>query len=163
MPTTHKDTTTIQVTINGQNHQSDVTTHRRLLDYLRDDLQLIGTKEGCGEGECGACTVLLDGEVVNSCLVLAAQVDGRDVQTVEGIAESDGRLHAVQQAFINTGAVQCGYCIPGFIVAAKELLDRRSELTREDIKVELEGNICRCTGYSKILQAVEEASEILAS
>lgn len=125
----------------------------RLLDVLREDLKLTGTKEGCGEGECGACTVLLDGEIVNSCLVPIVQVDGAQITTIEGVA-TNNELHAVQQAFIDHGGAQCGICTPGMVLAAVDLLTRNPNPTEADIRVGLAGNLCRCTGYMKIFESV---------
>ena len=133
-----------------------------LLRLLRERLDLTGTKTGCERGECGACTVLLEGEPVNSCLVLAVQVEGKNVRTIEGLARGE-ELHPLQQAFIDRTAVQCGYCTPGMIMAAKALLDRNSNPTREEIKVAISGNLCRCTGYTKIIEAIETAAERLRS
>ena len=142
-------------------NKQEVTYHGsgsvRLLDVLRDEFGLTGAKEGCGKGECGACSVLLDGKVVNSCLVLVSQVDGRDVVTIEGL-EQDGVLDPVQQAFIDEGAVQCGFCIPGMVLSAKALLTENAQPTEEEIKQGLSGNLCRCTGYSKIIAAVQRAA-----
>lgn len=128
-----------------------------LVDLLRNQFGLTGTKVGCREGECGACTVLLDGEAVNSCLVLALSVEGREVTTIEGLA-AGGDLHPLQKAFAEEGAVQCGYCTPGMIMAAKALLDRNREPSEEEITVALSGNLCRCTGYAKIIRAVQKAA-----
>lgn len=129
----------------------------RLLDVLREQLQLTGTKEGCGEGECGACTVLIDGQIVNSCLVPVAQVAGTEIKTIEGIAVSDSQLHAVQQAFIECGGAQCGICTPGMIIAAVSLLDKNPKPTEAEIRHGLAGNLCRCTGYMKIFESVVRA------
>lgn len=129
----------------------------RLLDVLRDTLHLTGTKEGCGIGECGACTVIVDGEAVNSCLMLAASAEGKAVTTIEGL-EKDGRLHPLQEAFLRNHALQCGFCTPGFIMSAKALLDRNPHPTREEIIEAVSGNLCRCTGYEQIIEAVEEAA-----
>ena len=128
----------------------------RLLDVLREQLQLTGTKEGCGEGECGACTVIIDGQIVNSCLVPMAQVNGVEITTIEGVATEDD-LHAVQRAFIEHGGAQCGICTPGMILAAVDLLERNPEPTENDIRNGLAGNLCRCTGYMKIFESVVRA------
>ena len=128
----------------------------RLLDVLREQLHLTGTKEGCGEGECGACTVLIDGEIVNSCLVPVAQVNGAEITTIEGVASGD-QLHAVQQAFIDCGGAQCGICTPGMVLAAVDLLERNPNPTETDIRNGLAGNLCRCTGYMKIFESVVRA------
>jgi len=130
----------------------------RLLDVLREELQLTGTKEGCGEGECGACTVIIDGSIVNSCLVPVAQVDGSDITTIEGVAH-EGQLHNVQQAFIDHGGAQCGICTPGMILAAVDLLKRNPTPTESDIRNGLAGNLCRCTGYMKIFESVVRACQ----
>jgi carbon-monoxide dehydrogenase small subunit len=147
----------IAFTLNGQ----EVTYHgpgsARLLDVLRDEFGLTGTKEGCGKGECGACSVLLDGSVVNSCLLLVSQVHNRDIVTIEGL-EKDGILDPVQQAFIDEGAVQCGFCIPGMVLSVKALLLDTPQPTEEDIKKGLAGNLCRCTGYRKIIAAVQRVA-----
>jgi len=152
----------IQCKINGRPVERDVREDARLLDFLREDLELTGTKEGCGEGECGACTVVMDGKAVVSCLVLAMQADGTEILTIEGL-EKDGALHPLQQAFVETGAVQCGFCTPGFILSAYALLIRTPNPTEEEILTALEGNICRCTGYAKILEAVQLAAERMRS
>jgi carbon-monoxide dehydrogenase small subunit len=128
----------------------------RLLDVLREQLQLTGTKEGCGEGECGACTVVLDGRIVNSCLVPVAQVNSAEITTIEGVAHND-QLHAVQQAFIQHGGAQCGICTPGMVLAAIDLLKRNPQPTEDDIRNGLAGNLCRCTGYMKIFESVVQA------
>ena len=138
-----------------------VTVHAfplaRLLDVLREQLHLTGTKEGCGEGECGACTVIIDGQIVNSCLVPVAQVEGCDIKTIEGIAVSESQLHAVQQAFIECGGAQCGICTPGMVIAAVNLLERTKNPTEPEIRNGLAGNLCRCTGYMKIFESVVRA------
>jgi len=149
----------IQLKINGQNFEVDVEPTARLLDVLRD-LGFVGVKEGCGTGECGACTVLLNGKSVLSCLLFAVQADGKEIITVEGLAQGN-KLHPVQEAFIEYGAVQCGYCIPGFIMSSVYLLSNNPKPTREEIREELSGNLCRCTGYVKIIDAVEAAAKKL--
>ncbi len=148
----------IRCTVNGTPVEREVEADLRLLDFLRGTLDLTGTKEGCGEGECGACTVLLDGKAVDSCLVLAAQADGTEILTIEGLSE--GReLHPIQQAYVDTGAVQCGICTPGFIMATYALLRENASPSDDDILAALEGNLCRCTGYGKIVEAVKLAAE----
>jgi len=148
----------IRCTVNGRRRAPDVPPMKRLLDVLREDLGLTGTKEGCGEGECGACAVLLDGELVNACLVPACQADGRAVRTVEGLAGADGALHPVQQAFWEHGGAQCGICTPGMLLAAVALLERRRRPSEAEIRQALAGNLCRCTGYVKIVEAVAAAA-----
>jgi carbon-monoxide dehydrogenase small subunit len=148
--------TPITFTLNDREVTVSTLPMARLLDVLREDLRVTGTKEGCGEGECGACTVLLDGQPVNSCLVPAIQLQGAKVQTVEGLAQSD-RLHPIQEAFLKHGGAQCGICTPGFLVAAAELLAREPHPTRAQVREALAGNLCRCTGYQKIVDAVVEA------
>ena len=142
--------------VNGQSHRLDVFPMARLLDVLREELRLTGTKEGCGEGECGACTVIVDGRIVNSCLVPVAQVDGSAITTIEGVANED-QLHAVQQAFIEHGGAQCGICTPGMVLAAVDLLERNPQPAEADIRTALAGNLCRCTGYMKIFESVAKA------
>ena len=148
----------IQCTVNGQHVERDIDPDLRLLDFIRETLHLTGTKEGCGEGECGACTVLMDGKAVNSCLVLAMQAEGAVLITVEGLAEGHA-LHPIQQAYVETGAVQCGFCTPGFIMATYALLLESPDPSEEEILAGLEGNLCRCTGYAKILDAVKLAAK----
>jgi carbon-monoxide dehydrogenase small subunit len=143
----------MRFTLNGTAVAVDVVGTRRLLDVLREDLGATGTKEGCGEGECGACSVLIDGEVVDSCLVAVGQVEGCSVITVEGLADG-GRLTALQQAFIEYGAAQCGICTPGMLLAAHVLREQSRRLTADDVREGLAGNLCRCTGYTKIIDAV---------
>ncbi len=150
----------LRLTINGERHEVLTEPHRTLLDVLRTDLGLTGTKENCLEAECGVCTVLLDGRAVNSCIVLAAQCQGREVLTIEGLGR-DGRLHPLQRAFIDYGAVQCGYCIPGMILSAKAYLDEHPEPTEAEVREALAGNLCRCTGYQKITEAVLAAAREL--
>ncbi len=143
----------MRFTLNGRAVSFEGSGARRLLDVLREDLGATGTKEGCGEGECGACSVLIDGEVVDSCLIAVGQVEGREVTTVEGLADR-GRLTALQQAFIERGAAQCGICTPGILLAAHVLLQGSRRLTADDVREGLAGNLCRCTGYTKIIDAV---------
>jgi len=143
----------MRFTLNGRAVSFEGSGARRLLDVLREDLGATGTKEGCGEGECGACSVLIDGEVVDSCLIAVGQVEGREVTTVEGLADG-GRLTALQQAFIEHGAAQCGICTPGMLLAAHVLLQNSKRLTADAVREGLAGNLCRCTGYTKIIDAV---------
>jgi carbon-monoxide dehydrogenase small subunit len=147
----------VALTVNGEAREADVPSAALLVDLLREHLGLTGTKVGCGHGECGACTVLLDGEPVNSCLVFAAQCEGREVTTIEGL-EACGALDRIQRAFVETGAVQCGFCTPGMIMSVAALLARNDSPTREEIEEALSGNLCRCTGYVKIVDAVERAA-----
>ena len=152
----------IELTINGKKKEVETTTSTRLLDLIRDDLHLTGTKEGCGKGECGACTVIMNGELAVSCLVLALQADGADITTIEGIG-NDKCLDPIQEAFIETGAVQCGFCTPGMILAAKKLLEENPHPDEEEIKRGISGNLCRCTGYQKIIDAIKLAVNRLSS
>ena len=147
----------IELTVNGERREAEVWAGESLLTTLRDRLELPGSKNACEQGECGSCSVLYDGELVCACLVLAAQADGHDVVTVEGLGGDTG-LHPVQEAFADTGAVQCGFCTPGFVVAAAELLRRVPNPTDDEIREALSGNLCRCTGYQKILDAVQLAA-----
>ncbi len=144
--------------LNNAVKEINVPSNTRLLDVLRDDLKLTGTKEGCGKGECGACSVLFDGKIVNSCLILACQIHGHEIITIEGL-KKNGELDAIQKAFVDAGAVQCGFCTPGMILAAKALLIENSSPTEEEIKRGLSGNLCRCTGYKKIIEAVKIVAE----
>jgi carbon-monoxide dehydrogenase small subunit len=147
----------VTLIVNGRPYGVDAEAHHTLLEVLRDNIGLTGTKECCAEGECGACTVLLDGKAVDSCIVLGVEADGKEVTTVEGLA-ADGKLSALQQAFLDTGAVQCGFCIPGMLMSARHLLDTNANPTDDDIKRGLEGNLCRCAGYSRIIAAVKQAA-----
>ena len=147
----------IELTVNGDRHEADVWAGESLLTTLRDRLGLPGSKNACEQGECGSCSVLLDSTLVCACLVLAAQADGHEVVTVEGLAD-DETLHPVQEAFAETGAVQCGFCTPGFVVATADLLNRSPDPTDDEIREALSGNLCRCTGYQKILDAVHQAA-----
>jgi carbon-monoxide dehydrogenase small subunit len=149
---------TIKLTVNGEPREAEAHPMERLLDVLRVQLRLTGTKEGCGEGECGACSVLLDGALVNSCLVPALQADGAEIKTIEGVTVGD-ELHAVQRAFVEHGGAQCGICTPGMVLAAVSLLERNARPTESDIRTALAGNLCRCTGYTKIFEAVVRACE----
>ncbi len=151
----------IELKVNGETYSVVVDTRETLLDALRYRLGFMGPKEGCGNGNCGSCTVALDGVTVDSCLVLAVEADGGEVTTVEGVAVN-GQLHPVQQAFIEHGAMQCGFCTPGFIMSAKALLEQNPHPTEREIRLALSGNLCRCTGYDKIVRAVMAASQALS-
>lgn len=148
----------ITFTLNGKKQEFDVPVEWTLLRLLREGFHLTGTKCSCAEGECGACTVILDKEAVTSCIVMAVDVDGREVTTIEGL-EQDGHLHPLQEAFIAVGAIQCGYCTPGMIMSAKALLDKNPHPTDEEIRVGMSGNLCRCTGYDKILEAIRMVAD----
>ena len=148
---------TYRFTVNGDAVALDVPGMRRLLDALREDLGLTGTKEGCGEGECGACSVLVDGAIVDSCLVPVCQVDGAEIRTVEGMASGES-LHPLQQAFLETGGAQCGICTPGMLIAGQSFLDAGTDATDENIREAIAGNLCRCTGYTKIIDAIAMAA-----
>lgn len=153
--------TMLNLTVNDKKYTVEVNPNQRLVDFLRDELNLTGTKEGCGVGECGACTVIMNGRIVNSCLVLAAQAEGAVITTIEGVKGSEGELHPIQQAFIEKGAVQCGYCTPGMVLSTKALLDKNPAPNVEEIKEGISGNLCRCTGYQQIIEAVQEAAKRL--
>jgi carbon-monoxide dehydrogenase small subunit len=146
----------IEFTLNGTLMEVEVPPHWTLLKLLREKLGLTGTKEGCGIGECGACTVLIDGMTVNACLVLALKVEGRKIETIEGLGSRDS-LHPLQKSFIDHGAIQCGFCIPGILMSSKALLEQNSNPNREEIKEALSGHLCRCTGYHQIIEAIEAA------
>jgi len=150
----------ITLRINGEDHEVAVSPNRTLLEVLREDLALTGTKEGCDDGVCGTCTVLVNGKPVRACLLLAIQAQGSRITTIEGLAEGE-RLHPIQQAFIDHGAIQCGYCTPGMILAAKALLEETAQPTDQEIKRAISGNFCRCTGYNKIVEAIGSAARMI--
>lgn len=154
-------TTKIRLLVNGFEYDLLIKPHWTLIDVLRDEIGLTGTKKGCGKGECGACTVIIDGEAVLACLVLAIQAQGKSIQTIEGLAQ-EGKLDSLQNAFVKYGAIQCGYCTPGMILTSKALLNKNPHPTVEEIQKALSGNFCRCTGYVKIIEAVQNASTIEA-
>ncbi|MFN3534265.1 MAG: (2Fe-2S)-binding protein [Desulfatiglandales bacterium] len=151
----------VHFTLNGFEVEQEIESHKMLLDLLREKFELTGTKEGCGQGECGACTVLVDGLAVNACLFPALEVEGRSVTTVEGLIGEGGRLHPIQEAFVEAGAVQCGFCMPGMVMSAKALLDETPNPTEEEIRRGISGNLCRCTGYVQIVDAIKLASQKL--
>lgn len=151
----------VRFILNGESVSVEVAPNERLLDVIRNKFLLTGTKEGCGYGECGACTVLVDGKAVNSCLVLAQSMDGKKVVTIEGLKGEDGKLHPIQSAFLEKGAVQCGFCTPGMIMSAKALLEENPTPSEEEIKTAIAGNICRCTGYTKIVKAISSAAKAI--
>ncbi len=148
----------INLVVNGESHEVAVSPEQTLLEVLREELGLTGTKKGCNQGECGACTVLVDGKPVSSCLVLAVSVNGKSVSTIEGLSQ-DGRLHPLQEAFVKYGAIQCGFCTPGMLLAAKYLLENRPKPSEQEIKEAINGNICRCTGYVKIVEAISSVAQ----
>ncbi len=148
----------IRFTLNGDPVEVEIDPHLTLLELLRDKLELLGTKEGCGMGECGSCTVLLDGKTINSCIFPAWEVEGRTVTTIEGLTDAQGNLHPIQKAFVENGAIQCGFCTPGMVLSAKALLDENPKPTEEEIRNGIAGNLCRCTGYLQIVQAIKAAS-----
>jgi carbon-monoxide dehydrogenase small subunit len=148
----------VSFVFNGNKMKMIVEDHWTLLHLIREELGYTGTKEGCGSGECGACTVLVDGEAVNSCLYLAAEIDGRDLLTIEGLASEDGTLHPIQKAFVENGGIQCGYCSPGMILSAKALLDENANANEAEIKEAIAGNLCRCTGYVQIIESIKSVS-----
>lgn len=147
----------VRLRVNGETYDVVIAPYRTLLDVLREELRLTGSKKGCDAGDCGACTVLLDGKPVNSCLVLAATVQDAEILTIEGLAQN-GKLHPLQQAFINEGAVQCGFCTPGVLMSLKALVDHNPTPTPEEVKTAMAGNLCRCTGYAKVFKAVAAAT-----
>jgi carbon-monoxide dehydrogenase small subunit len=147
----------IRFEVNDTEYDLDIKPYASLLDVLREDLGLTGTKEGCGEGECGACTIIMDGKAINACITLAAEANGKKILTIEGLAGA-GKLHPIQEAFVEIGGLQCGFCTPGMILSTKVLLDRNPDPTDEEIRKGLEGNFCRCTGYTKIIESVKAAA-----
>lgn len=151
----------VSIMVNGKEYIREINPLLRLIDFLRDEIKLKGTKEGCGEGECGACTVIMNGKTVNSCLVLAAAANGAEIITIEGVGGD--KLDPIQEAFIEVGAVQCGYCIPGMVLSTKALLDKNIEADDEQIREGISGNLCRCTGYEKIVEGIKLAQNKLQS
>jgi carbon-monoxide dehydrogenase small subunit len=152
---------TVQVTVNGKPYSAEVPTYRTLVDFIRYDLGLTGTKETCSVGVCGACTLMLDGQMISSCITLAVRVDGANIETIEGVANGD-ELHPIQQAFIDNGGFQCGACTPGQIMASKALLEENPHPTEDEIKAWMMGNLCRCTGYYQIIDSIKAAAEKMA-
>jgi carbon-monoxide dehydrogenase small subunit len=150
----------ITLNVNNTEYTLQAKPSATLLDVIREDLGLIGTKEGCGEGECGACTVIMDGKAVNACLILAVEANGKAITTIEGLADGEV-LHPIQQAFVDIGGLQCGFCTPGMILSTKVLLDKNGNPTDEEIRKGLEGNFCRCTGYTKIIESVKAAAQMV--
>ena len=148
----------IQLKVNGELYEVAVHPHRTLAEVLREELDLIGTKEACNAGDCGSCTVIMDGKSVGSCLTLAVEAEGKDIQTIEGLAQ-DGQLSPLQQSFVDHGAIQCGFCTPGMIMSAKALLDENPKPTEQEVRMGIAGNICRCTGYTKIVEAILAVSQ----
>ncbi|MFB3886476.1 MAG: (2Fe-2S)-binding protein [Thermodesulfobacteriota bacterium] len=147
----------INFVLNGETIRVEIEPHLTLLQLLRENLGLTGTKEGCGLGDCGACTVLLDGTAINSCIFPAMEVEGRSITTIEGVADMEGKLHPIQKAFLEEGAIQCGFCTPGMILSSKALLDENPNPTEEEIRKGIAGNLCRCTGYVRIVEAIKAA------
>jgi len=152
----------ISLKINNESYVRKVSVNRTLLEFLREDIGLTGAKEGCNEGECGACTVLVDGKAVNSCLMLAIEADGANILTIEGLAKGD-KLHPLQQAFIDEGAIQCGFCTPGMIMTGKSIIDEYENPSEEEIRKLMEGNLCRCTGYTRVIKTVKHTADALAA
>ena len=148
----------LELRVNGELYETEVDVHRTLLDVLRENFELTGTKKGCDEGNCGACSVLLDGKQIASCLILAIEAKGKEIITIEGLTNK-GKLHPIQEAFVEHGALQCGFCTPGMILSAKSLLDRNREPDEEDVRGAISGNLCRCTGYTKIVEAILAAPQ----
>jgi len=153
----------IELIVNGDRYEVAVEPNRMLVDVLREDLGLTGTKIGCAQGDCGACTVIMDGVSISSCLTLAVEAHQRDITTIEGLATSPQELHPIQESFVQHGAVQCGYCTPGMVMSAKHLLDNNPKPSEEEIRQGLSGNLCRCTGYNKIVEAIGAAADKMAS
>jgi carbon-monoxide dehydrogenase small subunit len=153
-------TTNISFILNGEKISYDIKDHWTLLYLLREKMGMIGTKEGCGNGECGACTIIIDKLAVNSCLYLAIEAEGKTIETIEGLASTDGTLHPLQRSFVDNGGIQCGFCSPGMIMSSKALLDENPDANREEIQHALAGNICRCTGYIPIFESVEAAQKM---
>ncbi len=149
----------LSFTLNGDRVETEVEVHWTLLHLLRARLELTGTKEGCGKGECGACTVIVDGKAVNSCLYPVMELEGREVLTIEGLADAEGNLHPIQKAFVEHGAVQCGFCTPGMVMSAKALLDENPKPSEEEIRTAIAGNFCRCTGYIQIIEAIKAVNQ----
>ncbi len=152
---------TVRFIVNGNSVQMEIEPYLTLLQLLRERLELTGAKEGCGMGDCGACTVLIDGKTVNSCIFPAMEVEGRHITTIEGMADAQGNLHPIQKAFIEHGAIQCGFCTPGMVLSAKALLDKNRNPTDEEIRKGIAGNLCRCTGYVQIIEAIKAGSSLL--
>ena len=150
---------TIQITVNGEKHELDVELNALLINVLREELSLTGAKYACGNGQCGACTVLIDGESVLSCLTIAVAADGADIITIEGLAKPDGTLEPVQEAFLDNAAIQCGFCTPGMVIMGKELLDKKPTASEKEIRQHIKGNLCRCTGYHSIVRAIKSCSK----
>jgi len=150
----------IQVVVNGKTYELMVPPWRTLLEVIREDLKLTGAKEGCGQGECGACTVMMGGRTVNSCLVLAVEADGQEITTIEGLSEGN-KIHPIQDAFVEQAGMQCGFCTPGMIMSAKELLDRNPDPSEQEIREGIAGNVCRCTGYTKIVESIGAAAKAM--
>jgi aerobic-type carbon monoxide dehydrogenase small subunit (CoxS/CutS family) len=150
----------LKVKVNGQLFEVPVAPNKTLLEFIREDLGLMGTKRGCDQGECGACTVLIDGKPVSSCMMLALDAQGKDIVTIEGMESEDGKLHTLQEAFVEHGAIQCGFCTSGMLLTAKHLLDENPSPSTEEIKEAISGNICRCTGYVKIIDAISAAAGV---